>query len=234
VLAAWLLLVQAAGPLVGDTVWIDRTVTAQAGSLLRPIPWDPGEKASLLGPPVVEVQTNGWILRYPLVFWEAGRHRLVVPGPLVIRQDGRTDSLPARTVEVDIASLVPASQSDTTSPRPAAELLPAGERTLQPVVVLLLLGTMVLVPVHWWWRRRGPPMPRITERPASGLPGPDLLARWEELGEWRVVADTWIARLEGEARGEEADRLVTALRAARYGSADAAELEALCREAAAR
>jgi hypothetical protein len=113
-------------------------------------------------------------------------------------------------------------------------LLPAGERTLQPVVVLLLLGTVVLVPVHWWWRRRGPPLPRITERPAAGLPGPELLARWAELGEWRVVADTWIARLEGGARGEEADRLVAALRAARYGSADAAELEALCREAAER
>lgn len=224
------------GPLVGDTVWIDREVRAPAGSLLRPLPWDPGRVASLLGAPEVEVRTDGWVLRYPVVFWEPGRHRLLVPGPLVIREDGRTDSLPARAVEVEIASLVPlaAAEADTVTPRPPAEILPVGERSIQPVVVLLLLASMVLGPMHWWWRRRGRVAPAASTAARQVLPSPETLAAWAALGEWRLVADSWIAKLEGHAGEATSARLLEELRAARFGGGDSAVLERLCREAAAR
>jgi len=222
-------------PLVGDTVWIDREVRAPAGSLLRPLPWDPGQVASLLGAPVVEVRTDGWVLRYPLVFWEPGRHRLQVPGPLVIREDGRTDSLPARAVEVEIASLVPsAAGADTVPPRPPAEILPVGERSIQPLVVLLLLASMVLGPLQWWWRRRGRVAPATPIAARQVLPSPETLATWAGLGEWRLVADSWIARLEAQGGEAASGRLLEELRAARFGGGDATVLEELCREAAAR
>lgn len=233
----WVLLqAPPAGPLVGDTVWIDREVRAPAGSLLRPLPWDPGPVASVLGSPQVEVRTDGWLLRYPVVFWQVGRHRLEVPGPLVIRADGRTDSLPPRTVDVEIASVVPAGGAarDTVTPRPAAELLPTGEQTLQPVVILVLLAAIGLVPLHWWWRRRGPAPVRPSHAVRREvLPDTAVLAGWERLGEWRLVADTWIARLEAGGRGEAGERLLAALREARFGTGDPAVLERLCREAAA-
>lgn len=222
-----------AGPLVGDTVWIDREVQAPAGSLLRPIPWDPGPVASLLSAPVVEVRSDGWILRYPLVFWEVGRHRLRVPGPLVIREDGRTDSLPARTVEVEIASLVPRAAADSIAPRPAADLLPASERSLQPLLLLLLLAGVILVPWHWWARRRGRPVAVPVAPGRDPVPAIELLAGWAAMGEWRLVADGWIARLEGQALDDDGQRVLEELRSARFGTDDSASLEQLCREAAA-
>lgn len=235
--ALFLALVQAppALPLVGDTVWIEREVRAPAGSLLRPLPWEPGTMATLLAPPVVEVRTDGWSMRYPVVFWEVGRHQLQVPGPLVIREDGRTDSLPTQSVEVEIGSLVPrtAARADTVPPKPAADLLPASERSLQPVVILGLLAAMILAPLHWWWRRRGPPMQGGSRASRElGLPA-DAITRWSELGEWRLVADTWIARLEAESPGPERQRVLRELRSARYGTGDRATIERLCRDAAA-
>ncbi|MDZ4673709.1 MAG: hypothetical protein SGI84_04580 [Gemmatimonadota bacterium] len=222
-------------PLVGDTVWIERQVRAPAGSLLRPLPWQPGAMATLLGAPVIEVRTDGWLMRYPVVFWEVGRHRLQVPGPLVIREDGRTDSLPAQAVEIEVGSLVPRGQTvaDTVAPKPAADLLPVAERSLQPAVLLGLLAALVLAPLHWWWRRRGRPVPGGST-PASGLSlPPDVYAKWSAMGEWRLVADGWIARLEAQSQGPERERLLRDLRSARYGSGDPDTIERLCREAAA-
>lgn len=231
-----LLLLQAepSTPLVGDTVWVEREVRAPAGSLLRPLPWAPGEVASLLGPPEVVVQPGGWLLRYPLVFWRAGTHRVVVPGPLVIRADGGTDSLPSRAAEIEIASLLPEGRVDTLPPEPPAELLPAGERSMLPVLVLLLLSAGILAPVHWAWRRRGRLARPTGTTPGSVLLPEPLLARWAELGEWRVAADGWIARLETRPGNPETDALVAALRAARFESEDTAALARLCVEASGR
>jgi hypothetical protein len=222
-------------PLVGDTVWVEREVRAPAGSLLRPLPWTPGEVASLLGPPEVEVRPGGWLLRYPLVFWRAGTHRLVVPGPLVIREDGGTDSLPSRAAEVTIASLLPRAGLDTLPPEPPADLIPAGERTLQPMLLLMLLAAAGLAPVHWFWRRRGVVNREPLPGPIQSFPPPvQLLDEWAGRGEWRAAADGWIARLEGGPAGPEREDLVAALRAARVESEDTAELARLCHEASTR
>lgn len=217
-------------PLVGDTVWVDREVRAPAGSLLRPRPWEPGEVASLLGPPEVVAIPGGWMLRYPLVFWRAGTHRLAVPGPLVIRADGGTDSLPARPVEIEVASLLPSGRADTLAPRPAAAGLQAAERSLRPVIVLILLTGLLLAPLHWWWRRRGPSRQEAPVTLPSALPDPVTLQAWADLGEYRVAADGWIARLETGPPHGDTQQLVAALRAARFESADTEELARLCRE----
>lgn len=234
-IASWLVLLALQGSegpsLVGDTVWVDREVRAPAGSLLRPLPWEPGEVASLLGPPEVVARPGGWLLRYPLVFWRAGTHRLAMPGPLVIRPDGGTDSLPSQTVTIQVASLLPAGRVDTVPPRPAAEALVATERSIQPAIVLLLLASLLLAPVHWWWRRRGREQRSVPHSPPSALPDADTLRAWAELGEWRAAADGWIARLESATAHDQSRALVAALRAARFESEDTEELARLCREA---
>lgn len=222
-------------PLIGDTVWVTREIDAPAGSLLRPLPWDPGEDAVLLGPPEAVARAGGWTLRYPLVFWRPGTHRLAVPGPLVIRPDGTTDTVRVQAELVVIASLLPAGRLDTIPPRPAVGLVAAGSQSWQPVVVLGLLALLLVLPVHWWWRRTGPtaPRPRPASRPPV-LPPREMLEAWAAAGELRAAADGWIAWLESAPPSTEGDRLLLALREARFESGDRDTLGALCREASGR
>lgn len=221
-------------PAVGDTVWLDREIRAPAGSLLRPLPWDPGEDAALLGPPEVIARPGGWVLRYPLAFWRAGRHRLVVPGPLVVRADGGLDTLPPRVAEVLIHSLLPATRPDSLPPEPAADLLPVRERTSQPLVILLGAVVVALLPWHWWWRRRGRVGGELDAGAVHPGPTPADLEAWAEAGEWRAAAEGWIARLEQLPASPDGDALLDRLRAARFEAGGAARLPALCREAARR
>lgn len=235
VLAAFLLLqTPPAGPLVGDTVWVEREIAAPAGSLLRPLPWDPGEAASLLGPPEVIARPGGWLLRYPMAFWRAGDHRLVIPGPLVIQPDGTTDSLPARAAQVMIRTVLPSTRADTLAPREAADLVAAGDRSPQPVLVLLLLAAALMLPVHWWWRRRGRSAPSVPRSPSAVLTPPDVLRAWADHGELRAAADGWIAHLERGPASADADALLAALREARFDSGDRDRLARLCAEVSAR
>ncbi|HUG28823.1 MAG TPA: hypothetical protein VMK53_11080 [Gemmatimonadales bacterium] len=222
-------------PLIGDTVWVAREIEAPAGSLLRPLPWDPGEDILLLGPPEAAARAGGWTLRYPLVFWRPGTHRLAVPGPLVIRPDGMTDTLGTQTELVVIGSLLPAGRLDTIPPRPAVGLVAAGRRSWLPVMVLTFLAVLVALPLHWWWRRTGPPAtrPRPGTRPAV-LPPREMLESWAAAGELRAAADGWMAWLEAAPPSTEGDRLLLALREARFESGDRDTLGALCREASRR
>lgn len=227
---------QAPGPpLVGDTVWLEREIGAPAGSLLRPLTWDPGEDALVLGPPEAVARPGGWVLRYPLAFWRPGTHRVVMPGPLVVLPDGGTDSLPGRTMTVVIGSVLPAGRADTLPPRPAAGLVATTSRSPWPALVLVLLAGGLLAPLHWWWRRRGP-----AATPASGrggatvLPSRDQLTAWAAAGELRAAADGWIAWLELAPPAPDRDRLLAGLREARFESEDRATLEALCAEAGSR
>lgn len=181
-----LLLQQAAGPTVGDTIWLTRTVVVPAGAEVRPAPWEPTAPVGLLGSPIVRRSGDSVTVAYPAVSWAAGRHEVEVPGPVVIRPDGRTDSVPPAVQAFVVASVLPSgARVDSLPVQPEAGIVE--QRITSPWPPLAALGVVALLfaPIAWWWRRRGPPMP---EGPAGSAPVALPLAEWGEDGEQRAVA----------------------------------------------
>ena len=188
--------VQAPAPTVGDTIWISRTVAAPAGVTVRPADWDAPEPIERLGAPVLSPRGDSVTIAYPIVVWRAGPLAVELPGPLLLRAGGPTDSLPTETVTLRIASVLPTVPADSTlAPQPRADFVPRTSATPVPLLVLLLIAALLLAPIHWLWRRRGHPRPR----PTLPLPGPDHapLDRWADAGETRAVASVATARLRG-------------------------------------
>src|SRR5439155_749956 len=58
-------------PTVGDTVWLERTVTAAPGWRVRAGKLEAGERVEPLGDPVVRRASSpdGWVVRYPVAAW---------------------------------------------------------------------------------------------------------------------------------------------------------------------
>ena len=90
-----LLLVQAGTVTVGDT-GLDRARRRPVGSaVIRPQPWAVGAIGQQLGPAEVHVGSAGALVRYALVLWYPGEHTLTMPGPVVVKRDGSSDTLAA-------------------------------------------------------------------------------------------------------------------------------------------
>ena len=183
---ALLLLLQAGLPTVGDTIWIERPVTLPAGADVRPADWTPEGDVSLLGRPVLRRVGGEVIVAYPAVAWRPGSHTVVIPGPVIVRADGRIDSLPPESRTLQVRSVLPADTApERLAVQPEAGIVSQRITEPWPLVVFLLIATLIFLPVRWWWLRRGPPMPAWV--PAAGsiaLP----LAEWSEAGENRAVA----------------------------------------------
>lgn len=206
------------GPTVGDTVWIERSVRLPGGATLRPRPIESSELLDPLAPPTVLLRGPDVVVRYPVVFWRPGDHRVTLPGPIAVRPDGWSDTLSASEVRVVIGSVLPNGVPDSIPPEPAAALVERLERSPQPVLVLLLLAGLALLPLHRWWHRRGPPMAMAPSVPPVG-PAPRL-DQWLAAGESRAVLDEWRVRVRRLAASPERDALIVELDGARYGSED--------------
>jgi hypothetical protein len=193
-LALWLVLQAARLPTVGDTIWVSRTVDIPAGHAVRAPIWEPSGAVEALGRPIVVAQGSRATIRYPLVAWEPGVHRVLMPGPLVLAANGGVDSLPAESLRVEVASVLPAGTADSTLPiQPAAGLVPRGRFSFLPLVVFLATALLLLTPLWWLWNRRG--QPALPEEPAA-VPRPRL-EEWAEAGEGRAVAAVTAAELRG-------------------------------------
>ncbi|MEO8635172.1 MAG: hypothetical protein ABI587_07835 [Gemmatimonadales bacterium] len=183
---ALLLLLQAGLPTVGDTIWIERTVTLPAGADVRPGEWLPEGDIGLLGRPIVQRAGGEATIRYPAVAWRTGTHTVVVPGPVIVLPDGRTDSLPPESRTLQVLSVLPADTApERLAVQPEAGLVSQRITEPWPLVAFLLLATLLFLPIRWWWRRRGPPMPAMV--PSAG-PTALPLDAWSEAGESRAVA----------------------------------------------
>jgi len=184
----------ARGPTVGDTIWVSRRVAVPAGRAVRPPDWEPEGDVVLLGRPAV-VQRGGTAdVRWPLVAWRAGEHQVTVPGPLLLASNGIVDSLPDTTVTLVVRSVLPRGADEASlRPQPAAGVVPRLQRSLLPLLVLLVAATLLLLPLHLLWRRRGRPA-----TPAAGGAAPAArppLERWAEAGETHTVATVAATRL---------------------------------------
>jgi len=181
-------------PTVGDTIWVARTVAVPPGTTLRPADWDPPDPIQRLGPPRLTPHGDSADVAYPIVVWRAGPITIDVPGPLLLSQGGRIDSVPPRPQAIRIASVLPAATPpESLAPQPRADFVPRTSVSAIPLLILLLVAVILLAPLHWWWRRRG----KATPRPALALlrevSAP--LDRWSEAGESRAVAAIAARRL---------------------------------------
>jgi len=179
---------------VGDTVWIERVVGEIGAAILRPQVWQLGSLGEQLGPAEVVQGARGAVVRYALVLWYPGDQVISMPGPVLVRRDGSSDTLAAAAYRVRVVSVLPAGQPRSTLvPKPARDPVPIASRSLLPFAVLVggvLLGSGA---VALLWRRRGKPAPR---RPGVEVfPSPEVLRRWGEAGEYRAALDGWSWRL---------------------------------------
>jgi len=253
-----LLLQQAPPPTVGDTIWLERSVETPAGAEVRAAQWTPAEPMGLLGHPVIRRIGTRTVVSYPAVAWAAGTLQVEVPGPIVIRSDGTTDSLPAEARTLIIASVLPDSIPPERVPvQPEAGIVVERITSPYPVLVALLAAILVFAPLAAWWLRRGPPMPSF-KTPTDRLVPP--LAEWGEAGEPRAVAAVAarslraviLGQLPGIPQGLVASRLIRvveeqrpqwpsdelgtvlrALEAAQYSAATPSEVLALAERAGA-
>ena len=195
-IVALVLLLQARQPTVGDTLWAIRRLTVPAGHSLRATTWELTGDIEVLGRPRITTSNGVTEVGYPLVAWKPGRHKVSVPGPLLLAADGSVDSLPALDTTFTVASVLPANVPDSTlHPQPQAGIVHRRTVTWMPLVILLALADALLLPLHWLWRRRGP----RGAAPAPAQRAMPPLARWAEAGESRVVLAAAAARLRTAA-----------------------------------
>lgn len=171
-------------PTVGDTIWLERTVTAPAGWRVRVAKLDPGPQTEPLGDPTVVPAEGGWTVRYPVVAWAPGDVSAAMPPIWRLAPDGSADSLPGGTATFRVASVIPDSIA-SPAPQPALGPVRLARRTPLPTVAAVLLSAGVLVGVVAWRRRS----PRAARAAADLELDPEVGdTRWVAAGEPRAVA----------------------------------------------
>ena len=235
---ALLLMLQSPGPTVGDTVWVTQEVQIPRGMSVRPRPVTASPALEPLGPPEVVAEERHVTIRYPLVMWQPGRHTIELPGAILVRADGWSDTLAPAVATIEVRSVLPGPPSDTIPPKPPQLAVARTTPALLPVLVLALITLLLLVPLHWWWRKRG--RGQRTEKRVSATPSssavvdPSVLHRWTTSGELRMAAEGWAGYLSQRlvVRDDpDLAQLVARLRAARFSSESATVLSDLVSEA---
>lgn len=182
--------VRPAAPTVGDTVWLERRVTAPAGWSVRPGRLAPGGAVEPLGDPVAVRDASGWLVRYPVVAWTTGPQAVSLPVLWRLGPGGGADSGAAGVAAFTVASVLP--DTGTPAPRPAREPLRLGRRSaLAPVAAMFLAAGLLAGAVRW---RRRQPRP---ERPAPQVPVEREVPErdWIAAGERAAVAARAAAEL---------------------------------------
>src|SRR5213076_1814500 len=178
-------------PTVGDTIWLERAIAVPAGWQVRAGKLDATEAVEPLADPAVLRRAGGWVVRYAVVVWKPGVHKLGLPPLWRLGPDGRADLTAGGTTSLSVASVIPDS---LLRPSPQGLLAPlrAAHRDPVPPLVALALAAGLLATGVVVRRRR----PRTLE-PAPPVPlereVPDT--RWLAAGEPKAVAERAIWRL---------------------------------------
>ncbi len=179
-----LALLQSAAPTVGDTVWIESTVSLPPGHLVRLPPWEPSGDVELLGTPRIMLGDDSVTVHYPMVVWRPGSHSLVIPGPEFIAPDGTVSSGPSHSVSIDVASVLPDEPPEEVPIKAESGIVQRPVTSWIPMGVMLLVVMGLASPLWWWWLRRGPtPMRQPVEPGMAELP----IDQWSAAGEHRAV-----------------------------------------------
>jgi hypothetical protein len=184
-------------PTVGDTIRLERTITAPPGWRVRAGKLPSGTAAEPLSDAVVAASpppaAGGWIVRYAVVAWAPGAMSLDMPPLWRLGPDGTADSLGGGTATFRVASVIPDS---VRSPAPQPSLGPLRLEQVSPIPVLaaalLAAGTLLLL---IGWRRRAPRLAIDDAVLALDAEIPDQ--RWLAAGEPKAVASRAARRLRG-------------------------------------
>jgi hypothetical protein len=180
-------------PTVGDTIRLERAITAPAGWRLRAGKLASTDVAEPLGDAMVLAGAPGeWLVRYTVVAWMPGAVTIPMPQITRLGPDGTADSLPGGSASFHVASVIPDSVKSPL-PQPAVGPLRLARASPIPVLVAVILsaGALLLLIA---WRRRGP---RVIAAGPAAIEGaaetPD--ARWLSAGEPKAVAARATQRL---------------------------------------
>jgi hypothetical protein len=186
---------------VGDTVWLTASVTVPNGHVLRPQPWDLGDIGQALAAPEVDYRAGVATVRYPVVFWFPGDHRLTMPGAIVVSSAGKSDTLPGTDQLVRVKSVLPADQpKGSLAPRPAAALVAQASRSWLPLLVALIGGLAALAGALAIRRRRRARGVQAVSAPPPPEPAIEpILAAWLDAGEVRTSLDGWAHLMTDES-----------------------------------
>jgi len=204
VVAGLLLLLQAggwsaapAGATVGDTVWVERIVSAPAGWRVRAGKLEATEQVEPLGEPVVLRAASGWLVRYPVVGWAPGRHALTLPPVWRLGPDGSADSVPGGSATFELRSVIPDTLLQP-APQPAiTPLRPDRRSPLPPLAAGVVAAGLLVAGVRW--RRRAP---RALSAPPQVPLEPEVPdGRWLAAGEPKAVAARARQRLRAAVAG---------------------------------
>lgn len=186
----------AARPTVGDTITVVHRAAVPAGALVQPRGPTDSLLATLAAVPEVSREGDSVRIAYTLAVWSPGEHVLEIPGAVVVQGNGTVDTLPAARVTLRVASVLPEGRAlDSIAARPAATWVTPTERSLLPLVVLLLPLALAAAIVVLWWRRRGPWTTLPTPAAVAPTDLADRLRRWHAAGEHALVLDHLIAAL---------------------------------------
>jgi len=198
--ALLVLVVQASGwvaapsqPTVGDTIRLERTLTAPAGWRVRAGTLASGTVAEPLGDAAVFASSRSgeWVVRYVVVAWTPGEIALSMPPLWRLCPDGTADSLSGGTATFHVASVIPDSVK-VPAPQPSLGPLRLDRSSPLPVIAAALLGGGALL-LLILWRRRAPRSVATGEGVRVDAEVPD--ARWVAAGEPKAVAARAAQRL---------------------------------------
>jgi len=173
-------------PTVGDTIRIERTITAPPGWRIRAGKLPSGSLTEpLTDATVLATSTPGqWVVRYAIVAWEPGPMTVDMPPLWRLGPDGTADSLAGGTASFRVASVIPDSVKAPT-PQPSLGPLRLERQSVIPIVLASLLAAGLLVMLIAW-RRRSPRKVLVAGVPEAAAAVAD--ERWLAAGEPRAVA----------------------------------------------
>lgn len=212
---------------VGDTLTIVQRVRIASNVVVQPRAPTDSSLVTLLQPPVLTREGESVRIAYHVALWQAGTNELILPGPVVVSAGGLVDTLPDERVMLQVSSVLPTGKpAASVAPKGARPVLPRGDRTLLPFLVLPVVLGVILALVWWWRRRRGPE--RVTPRPPMPAPiDSERIARWLAAGEAQLAL-THVEALLRDRPGLESWRERAAV--ARFARGADTELAALVRE----